>query len=245
MSSYKTVKVRTSSYSASKDKWKRDGVPQQGSVSPILPHFLPKIPKGRGQKITSLSPDHSSTHTFFFISEKDLTERRGQTHAASLQIWVKCKLLGLARSSELRSNESGGAGGLLLSRNRAGQERRGAERAAARTKPASVLAERKLLMRLDAACRQDTGADPPSSCSRRTLRGKNPAQPLQLLGPSLRAAVSSGVRGGQLESYTPDLLTRFQHVARAGRRLKPETLRPTTRSNCSLVIGEANPHSIR
>lgn len=57
MWNYKPVKVRTSFNSTSKDKWWGEGIPQQGSISPVLPHFpLKKIPKGRWVKRSDHCP---------------------------------------------------------------------------------------------------------------------------------------------------------------------------------------------
>ena len=55
MRNYKPVRVRTSSYSTSKDKWRAEGIPQQGIISPVLPHF-PLNPGGRGVKRSNHCP---------------------------------------------------------------------------------------------------------------------------------------------------------------------------------------------
>lgn len=47
MWNYKPVKVRTSFNSTSKDKCWGEGIPQQGSISPALPHFPYKSQRGK------------------------------------------------------------------------------------------------------------------------------------------------------------------------------------------------------
>lgn len=64
MWNYKPVKVRTSSYSTSKDKWWGEGIPQQGSVSPSPATLPTKNPRGRRSKDQIIVPFPPQLHPF-------------------------------------------------------------------------------------------------------------------------------------------------------------------------------------